>query len=297
MTGTNSFSPAWGGSDPARMPPPRRSLIALHIGSSPWQADSLIDGWRVESTLRTWFQSAFNSFFLRHRKGTLQLGDWNDVWGLLAIITLRKCVDQVDYLRETSGETCAARCRPLMTVPLSATRTDREPRPDEAAALSEAIERLFNAISNDDRSILELSLQGLHSHRDWPTTRRALRSVQRVREQIRKRIEHDAWGRTPRQLLNPPEHTEAIAGLQGDTHPVHATRPRATATGRFPCTLVPFWNVELPVEGEAILRRFESGLAGTDASGSRQFPTDLGVSDEVAPPPHLRRPGFPPQKG
>ena len=56
-------------------------------------------------------QSAFKSFFVRHREGKLQVGDWDNLWGLLTLITLRKCADRVEYLR-ADGATSAARCRP-----------------------------------------------------------------------------------------------------------------------------------------------------------------------------------------
>src|SRR5262245_44910946 len=44
-------------------------------------------------------QSAFKSFFVRQRDGQLQLGSWNALWGLLTLITLRKCADRVEYHR------------------------------------------------------------------------------------------------------------------------------------------------------------------------------------------------------
>src|SRR5262245_50635962 len=44
-------------------------------------------------------QSAFKSFFLRHREGKFQFGDWNGLWSLLTLITIRKCVDRVEYHR------------------------------------------------------------------------------------------------------------------------------------------------------------------------------------------------------
>src|SRR5262245_9503345 len=36
-------------------------------------------------------QSAFKSFFVRHRAGKLDVGDWDGLWNLLTLITLRKC--------------------------------------------------------------------------------------------------------------------------------------------------------------------------------------------------------------
>ena len=44
-------------------------------------------------------QSAFKSFFLRYRAGQFELGSWKEVWGLLTVITLRKCVNRLEYFR------------------------------------------------------------------------------------------------------------------------------------------------------------------------------------------------------
>src|SRR5436305_12752712 len=56
-------------------------------------------------------QSAFKSFFVRQRAGTLNVGDGDGLWNLLALITLRKCADRAEYFladrrdaaREVSG--------------------------------------------------------------------------------------------------------------------------------------------------------------------------------------------------
>src|SRR5262249_1854294 len=44
-------------------------------------------------------QSAYKGFFLRYGAGTLQVRDWNNLWGLLTLITLRKCADRAEYFR------------------------------------------------------------------------------------------------------------------------------------------------------------------------------------------------------
>src|SRR5579859_8077312 len=42
-------------------------------------------------------QSAYKSFFLRYGQGKLDVQDWRNLWGLLTMITLRKCLDRVEY--------------------------------------------------------------------------------------------------------------------------------------------------------------------------------------------------------
>src|SRR6516225_573864 len=41
-------------------------------------------------------QSAYKSFFLRHREGKLEVESWDGLWGLLTLLTLRKCADRAE---------------------------------------------------------------------------------------------------------------------------------------------------------------------------------------------------------
>src|SRR5262245_55278334 len=42
-------------------------------------------------------QSAYKSFFIRQRNGDLQIGGWDGLWGVLTLITVRKCADRAEY--------------------------------------------------------------------------------------------------------------------------------------------------------------------------------------------------------
>ena len=90
-------------------------------------------------------QSAFKSFFIRHREGKLQVGNWNSLWGLLTVITLRKCADRAAYhraeCRDVSREAAAPPGPEAQPPWLEA--PGREPTPVEAAALSETVEELL----------------------------------------------------------------------------------------------------------------------------------------------------------
>src|SRR4051812_14113370 len=44
-------------------------------------------------------QSVFRSFFARQAGGQFDLDDWNSLWSLLTVITLRKCGHRVEYFR------------------------------------------------------------------------------------------------------------------------------------------------------------------------------------------------------
>lgn len=138
-------------------------------------------------------QSAYKSFFLRYREGRLEVGSWDGLWGVLTIITLRKCADRAAYYRtekrdvtrEVSSSTSEESGPAVFDLAL-----DREPRPDEAAALAETVEALFRAVDDpDEREILELSLQGFTAGEISEKLGRAERSVRRLRERVRKRLE------------------------------------------------------------------------------------------------------------
>jgi RNA polymerase sigma-70 factor (ECF subfamily) len=136
-------------------------------------------------------QSAFKSFFVRHRAGTLDVSGWDGLWSLLTLITLRKCADRVEYFladrrdaaRETTGPAGGDGADAWLVA------LDREPRPEEAAILAETVEQLFRDVSAHERPILELSLQGYTAPEISVHLGRAERSVRRLRERIRKRLE------------------------------------------------------------------------------------------------------------
>jgi RNA polymerase sigma-70 factor (ECF subfamily) len=137
-------------------------------------------------------QSAYKSFFVRHRRGELEVGSWDGLWGLLTLITLRKCADRAayhraekrDYTREIGpGADDSAPAAWQQAV-------DRDPLPEEAAMLAETVESLFQSVDDpDERSVLELSLQGYSAAEISERLGRAERSVRRLRERVRKRLE------------------------------------------------------------------------------------------------------------
>lgn len=138
-------------------------------------------------------QSAYKSFFLRQRDGQLDVGTWDGLWGVLTMITLRKCADRAAYYRaekrdvarEAAGGTGDDSTTGMMDLAL-----DREPLPDEAAVLAETVDALFRAIDDpDERAILELSLQGFTASEISEQLGRAERSVRRLRERVRARLE------------------------------------------------------------------------------------------------------------
>jgi RNA polymerase sigma factor (sigma-70 family) len=135
-------------------------------------------------------QSAYKSFFVRQRAGQLDVGNWKSLWGLLTVITLRKIADRAAHFQ--AGKRDASRELPPPTgdqPPAWAAALDREPGPDEAAVLTETVEALLRDLDEDERPILELSLQGHSATEISEKLGRAERSVRRLRERVRKRLE------------------------------------------------------------------------------------------------------------
>jgi RNA polymerase sigma-70 factor (ECF subfamily) len=160
-----------------------RRLVALahrHIGA----------GLRHKVDAEDVVQSAYKSFFFRYGAGNLDAVNWNSLWGLLALITVRKCAERAAYhraerrdaAREVSpprGDEAAPWLDPL----------GREPTPLEAAVLSETIEHLLASLDEDERPILELSLQGYTTREISERLGRAERTVRLLREGVRHRLE------------------------------------------------------------------------------------------------------------
>jgi RNA polymerase sigma-70 factor, ECF subfamily len=138
-------------------------------------------------------QSVYKSFF--HRYGAEALAaDEDGLWGLLARITVRKCADRARYhqagCRDVDREEPGGGAEPWPDP------AGREPTPDEAAVLAETVELLLRGLDGDDRPIVELSLQGYSTQEISERVGRAERSVRRLREQVRRRLEELQAGET-----------------------------------------------------------------------------------------------------
>jgi RNA polymerase sigma-70 factor (ECF subfamily) len=140
--------------------------------------------------------SAYKSFFLRYGAGELEVHDWDNLYGLLTVITLRKCLNRIAYHRaecrdvhrEAAVQPGATGIQPWWQV------VAREPTPEEAAVLAETVEQLMRGLEPDERPVLEMSLQGYATPEISERLGLAERSVRRLRERIRKRLERMQLG-------------------------------------------------------------------------------------------------------
>jgi RNA polymerase sigma-70 factor (ECF subfamily) len=138
-------------------------------------------------------QSAYKSFFQRYGAGNLEVGNWNGLWGLLTVITLRKCSERVAYHRTESRDVEREVSAPPGAVgeAPSLEALGREPTPLEAAVLSETVDQLLTDLTEDERPIVELSLQGYTTQEISTQLGTPERTVRRLRERVRKRLERE----------------------------------------------------------------------------------------------------------
>jgi RNA polymerase sigma-70 factor (ECF subfamily) len=136
-------------------------------------------------------QSAYRSFFARLADGQFALDEWGEVWGLLVRITMRKCGHKLEHAKAQRRD--AAR-----EVPIGGSADDsgdcwqpiaRNPTPVEALVLAETVEALMSGFDEREQEIVGLRLQG-HSEREISeTVGRSERTIRRVLERLRHRVE------------------------------------------------------------------------------------------------------------
>ncbi len=131
-------------------------------------------------------QSVYKSFFLRQAQGQFHLAGWDSLWGMLTVITLRKCGRLVTHFR--------AGMRDLRRE-VAETDTDgpaalaREPAPEEAAMLAETVEQLLRGLDGRERDMVRLSLQGATVAEISAQVGRTRRTVQRVLKRVHEQLE------------------------------------------------------------------------------------------------------------
>jgi RNA polymerase sigma-70 factor, ECF subfamily len=134
-------------------------------------------------------QSAYKSFFIRYGDGALAAEGWDGLWGLLTLITLRKCAARVRYYRAECRDLAREARAPAEDAEPWRDAVGREPTPEQAAVLAETVEQVFRGLDDDERAIIELSLQGYSTQEISEQVGRATRSVRRLRERVRKQLE------------------------------------------------------------------------------------------------------------
>jgi RNA polymerase sigma-70 factor (ECF subfamily) len=134
-------------------------------------------------------QSVFRSFFRRGREGQFQIDDWESLWGILTVITLRKCGNRIEYFHAARRD--VQREAQLLTSRESGVNWEavaRDPTPAEAAMLAETVEQMMRGLDESDRQIVSLHLQGYTAPEISAEVGYAERTVWRTVARIRKRL-------------------------------------------------------------------------------------------------------------
>jgi RNA polymerase sigma-70 factor (ECF subfamily) len=169
-----------------------RRLIAL--------ARSRLDGrLRQKEDPEDVVQSVFRSFFARTAEEEYQLESWDGLWGLLALITVRKCGRRVAHFRAARRDVGReARAADAVEDPRAEWEAlARDPTPVEAAMLADAVEQLLADLSPRDRQIATLSLEGRTVPEISAQVGCTERTVYRVLERIRQHLESQQDGEEP----------------------------------------------------------------------------------------------------
>jgi RNA polymerase sigma-70 factor, ECF subfamily len=136
-------------------------------------------------------QSVFRSFFTRQKEQQFKLTDWDNLWSLLAMITIRKCTNvQMQFGRQARN--VRLETRPQASGDSSASSWQalgREPTPAEAAVLTDLVSRLLASLTERERRIVVLSLDGKTPREISDEIDRAERTVRRTLEHFRAKLE------------------------------------------------------------------------------------------------------------
>lgn len=133
-------------------------------------------------------QSVFRSFFRRQRAGQFQLDSWDSLWGILTVMTLRKCGHLKAYFQAARRDVRREEQRTAEAIQALGNLCAREPTPDEAAGLTDLLERVLRDFEERERRIVSLHLQGYSHAEIGEEVGRAERTVRRTIARARKRL-------------------------------------------------------------------------------------------------------------
>lgn len=133
-------------------------------------------------------QSAFRSFFVRARDGQYVIERSGDLWSLLASITRHKLLKKAEHFRQQKRS--LDQDQPLATgSEAEGAVFTAEPTDEEAVALSDEVAFLMRELEPQQRTMLELRLQGQPIPDIAETVDRSERTVRRFLSSFREQLE------------------------------------------------------------------------------------------------------------
>ena len=135
-------------------------------------------------------QSAYRSFFRKAAADQFTLENGGNLWGLLAAITLNKVRGHVQF--HTAGKRNIATEASMTSHSCYGHAPEtfsRDPTPEDAAALAEAFEMVTSQLSNLQRDVFELYLQGRSAQDIAKIARRSDRTIRRTLLELQRTLE------------------------------------------------------------------------------------------------------------
>ena len=138
-------------------------------------------------------QSVCRSFFARQLAGQFELANWDNMWSILTLITIRKCSNQNHHYRAECRDVAREVNLSDSAVAAVTAAFARDPEPTEVIAMTETVERLFRDLPPRDREIMTLHLEGdsiaeISTKVDW-AERTVHRCLNRIRKRLRRQVD------------------------------------------------------------------------------------------------------------
>ena len=130
----------------------------------------------------------FRSFFCRHADGQFQLDDWDGLWAILAIITIRKCRNKQNHFRSSRRDIAREVAFPHDRNDI-AEAISGDPAPEQAVILVETLETLMRRLNGRQRQVLSRYLQGHSVPEISLELQRTERTIRRVLQHVREELE------------------------------------------------------------------------------------------------------------
>ncbi len=161
-------------------------LIALARGRLQTRLRSKVDAEDI-------VQSVFKSFFFAQGRDKFGFDEWGDLWGLLVTMTVRKCGRRAkEFLAARRDVRREGRRRLGADEDLGDFDVaDPQPTADEAAVLTELIEKLMCELDSREQQVFTLRLQGYTVAEIAKQIDRTERTVQRILERIEDRLQRE----------------------------------------------------------------------------------------------------------
>jgi RNA polymerase sigma-70 factor (ECF subfamily) len=131
-------------------------------------------------------QSAFRTFFVHVRKSDFSFAEESDLFKLLVRLTVHKTLRQIAHHRAAKRDPAREIGQALEDRDLMEQLISQEPPPEAGITLLEEMERFFSRLTEFERQVLELRLQGYSSSEIAEKLQTYDRKIRRVLERIEK---------------------------------------------------------------------------------------------------------------